>query len=209
MNLQSYIEKNFADSDISYYVKEKNGNYCDVNQPFLLEYKMASPREIIGRKDIDLWNGHAPLFHINDQKVILSKTSGNYIEDILFENRKRFYMSCKSPLYSHSGKVIGVYGVSFLLNGEKPFFPEKLVELTQLLQYANSSNEVSSSVIKLTNRQKECLHFFARGMTIKQIGKTLTLSPKTVENYLRMIKIKLNCSTRYELFEKAFELGLV
>lgn len=215
MNLQSILEKNFADSTASYYVKEKNGNYAEVNQAFLDHYKLKSSKDIIGQKDIDLWNGQAPLFHINDQKVMLSQKSGVYIEDILFEKTKRFYLSCKSPLYSQVGESIGIYGVSFHLNSEQlnnSHFPEKLLELTQLLQYTNFSNEVANlnfNNSKLSPRQKDCLHYFTRGMTIKQIAKTLKLSPKTVEGYLGLLKMKLNCNNRYELVKKAFELGLV
>lgn len=59
MNLQQHIEKNISDTEVSYYIKERNGNYAHVNQSFLHEYDMGSPREILGQKDTDLWSGKA------------------------------------------------------------------------------------------------------------------------------------------------------
>lgn len=215
MILQQHIEKLFYDSDVSYYVKEKSGNYADVNQAFLHEYGDISHNDVIGQKDIDLWHGKAPLFHINDQRIILNKQSGVFIEDIIYENKKRFYMSCKSYTYSRTGKVTGIFGVSFPLITNQTLnsnhFSEKLIESIQLFQTSVNRTIPDPTInnIKLSNRQKECLHFLARGMTIKEIGMTLNLSPKTIENYLSLLKVKLQCFTRSQLVNKAFEFGLI
>lgn len=211
MNLQKYIETTFLDSAISYYEKAKNGKYTNINRAFLHEFRLTSSNEVIGQNDIELWNGQAPSFHINDQKVMLSKKPNIYIEDMIFNHTKQLYLSCKSPLYSRMGKIIGVFGVSFIFN-DKLFnnFPMHAMESLKLFQ-ESSNNRLSPALhnIKLSNRHKECLHFLARGMTIKEIAKVINLTPKTVENYLGALKIKLNCFTRAELVEKAFEFGLI
>jgi len=59
----------------------------------------------------------------------------------------------------------------------------------------------------LTKRQLDCLLYLVKGLTIKQIGCELMLSPKTVEHYLDAVKTKLNCHTRSELIEKAFQFN--
>lgn len=61
----------------------------------------------------------------------------------------------------------------------------------------------------LTNRQLDCLHCLVRGMTMKQIGKTLNLSPKTVEHYLYNIRTKLHCFSRSELIGKALQMNAI
>src|SRR5581483_5478930 len=139
MNIQSYLEKQFSESTIPYYVKDENGVYKDINQALLLDCKKEIFSEIVGHKDIDLWDGQASSFHINDQKIILRKNSSLYIEDILFENRKRFYLSFKSPLLSSTGKVIGICGISF------PIYylvPDELSESIEQLQYFTLNNDI-------------------------------------------------------------------
>lgn len=37
----------------------------------------------------------------------------------------------------------------------------------------------------------------------------LNLSPKTIANYLEIIRNKLNCTSRYELMNKAMALGML
>lgn len=41
--------------------------------------------------------------------------------------------------------------------------------------------------IQLTSRESECLFFTLRGKTSKEIGKILTLTPRTVEGHLEDI----------------------
>ena len=56
---------------------------------------------------------------------------------------------------------------------------------------------------RLTQRQEECLKHLVQGMSLKQIAKHLSLSPRTVEHYLESVKMKLDCNSRVELFAKA------
>lgn len=216
MILQYKLRKKFFDSSISFYTKDKQGKYLEVNQAFLTQpyvenYKGRVWNEIVGRKDLDLWQGNAPWFHINDQKVILRQQSGSYIEDIIDQNKKYYYMSFKNPLLSRTGKVIGICGISLLLNSNRAIedkqLSDDLIEIVQHLQYTRFNTQQNNQA--LTTRQKECLHYLARGMTIKEIGSELKLSARTIEHYLETIKIKLHCSSRIELIEKAFEYGLI
>lgn len=59
----------------------------------------------------------------------------------------------------------------------------------------------------LSNRQFACVYYFAKGMTLKEIAKQLSISPKTVEHYLNFVKTKWKCRSRYEITKKFFELN--
>ena len=61
----------------------------------------------------------------------------------------------------------------------------------------------------LTKRQADCLHYLMKGMSIKQIAKSLSLSPRTVEHYLEAVKTKMDCESRVELFEKATQINII
>jgi DNA-binding CsgD family transcriptional regulator len=62
---------------------------------------------------------------------------------------------------------------------------------------------------QLSDRQLDCLYYLVKGMTIKEIAKEMSLSPRTVEHYLEAIKIKLNSHSRVDLFEKAMCMKII
>lgn len=57
----------------------------------------------------------------------------------------------------------------------------------------------------LSKRESECIYHLIRGMTAKQIGKTMGLSNRTVEFYLDNAKTKLNCTNKFELISRIFD----
>jgi DNA-binding CsgD family transcriptional regulator len=61
----------------------------------------------------------------------------------------------------------------------------------------------------LTTRQTEVLYYLLRGSTAKEIGQRLSLSMRTVEDHINLIKIALDCQTRSQLIDKAIGLGLM
>ncbi len=55
--------------------------------------------------------------------------------------------------------------------------------------------------IYFTKREAECMLLTLKGKTIKSIAASLKLSPRTVEFYIKNMKIKLSCHTKYELIQ--------
>lgn len=53
--------------------------------------------------------------------------------------------------------------------------------------------------VYLTRREAECVICMMQGYTIVQSGELLSLSPRTVEFYIKNIKIKLKCRKKAEL----------
>ena len=68
------------------------------------------------------------------------------------------------------------------------------------------SGRPSSTHFDLTKRQIDCLALLVKGMSYKETGKKLNLSPRTVEHYVDAVKMKLNCDTRSELISKALKM---
>jgi DNA-binding NarL/FixJ family response regulator len=60
----------------------------------------------------------------------------------------------------------------------------------------------------LTNREREMLHLMAKGASNAEIGRLLSLSPKTVANYVSNILHKLQVADRKEAAIRAREAGL-
>lgn len=55
--------------------------------------------------------------------------------------------------------------------------------------------------IYFTQREAECMLLLLNGKTISKTADTLCLSPRTIEFYLKNMKTKLGCRTKFELIE--------
>lgn len=140
----------------------------------------------------------------NDTHVITNQISQTFSETITVGNNRVEFTSLKLPLKNQDGKIIGIFGLSCILsqyNLKKalPTLETANVPIKHFLQ-KNISNT------KLSTQQLECLYWLAKGMTIKQIAETMTLSPRTVESYFETIKTKLHCSSRSELIQHALKI---
>jgi DNA-binding CsgD family transcriptional regulator len=99
-------------------------------------------------------------------------------------------VSIKKPLLANDNKIIGVAGIS-------------IVQPVELL-LDNYSNEFG-----LTKRQLDCLLHLVKGKTMKEIGKYLNLSHRTVGHYLETIKLKMECETKSDIIEKALRISYI
>lgn len=54
----------------------------------------------------------------------------------------------------------------------------------------------------LTHQEGECMNLLLQGHTIVSAAKDLNLSPRTVEFYVKNMKLKLSCATKKELVTK-------
>lgn len=88
----------------------------------------------------------------------------------------------------------------------EPVFSPQLAGLV-LGEFRRLSKE-ATGVQPLSEREREVLHYVARGHTYKEIGEELFISPKTVENHVRNILGKLHLNRRQELVRYALEHGI-
>ena len=61
--------------------------------------------------------------------------------------------------------------------------------------------------ITLSKRQAQSLFFLLRGKTSKEIARILSLSPRTVDEYIDIMKVKFHCENRLQLISCAIEKG--
>ena len=59
--------------------------------------------------------------------------------------------------------------------------------------------------IYFTEREAECMVYLLRGKSIRNVAGILHLSPRTVEFYVKKMKKKLECGTKFELIDKVAE----
>jgi len=81
-------------------------------------------------------------------------------------------------------------------------------ELAQNL-VVQHSREGGSPLATLSTREMQILCMFAEGKAVEVIAETLSLSSKTISNYLTQIKEKLQVGSHAELVRLAISMGLV
>ncbi len=88
----------------------------------------------------------------------------------------------------------------------EPVFSPQLASL--VLGEFRRLAKASGPVEVLSEREREVLQYVARGHTYREIGETLFISPKTVENHVRNILSKLHLNRRQELVRFAVDHGI-
>jgi PAS domain S-box-containing protein len=160
----------------------------------------------------------------NDIEVMKTGTSIVREETITLEGKQRYFLSYKNPLPDKEKNIIGIFGVTVDITERKKMeaelreAKEKAEAALQAKEIAETENREKSKLLKnvleelqeeryylsgeyqgthLTQREAQCLVCIAHGHSIKQIGKKLELSPRTVEVYLNRVKVKLKCNTKH------------
>ena len=90
-------------------------------------------------------------------------------------------------------------------NGEPVFSPS--LAMLVLGEFRRMSKQ-ATGLDPLTEREREVLQHVARGYPYREIGETLHISPKTVENHVRNILDKLHLNRKQELIRYAIEHGI-
>ncbi|MDF1760461.1 MAG: helix-turn-helix transcriptional regulator [Coxiellaceae bacterium] len=174
------------------YWKDLAGRYLGCNALQAKKAGLACEIDVIGKTSDDLpWRKHARLLRSIDLEVISTRKPVMLEEQgICSENSYGRYFSVKAPICEpESKKVVGIIGVSILISSDK--------------------DKVANATSILSKREKECLIWLLRGRSAQQIGRMLSISNKTAESYVQKAKIKMNCDTRQELFDKAYRLGYI
>jgi two-component system nitrate/nitrite response regulator NarL len=90
--------------------------------------------------------------------------------------------------------------------GELVVAPAMASKLALLLQ-ARNTEQPADKAVKLTEREREILHYVASGKSNKAIAKVLNISHDTVKLHVRHILAKLNMTSRVEAAVFAVEHG--
>ncbi len=98
----------------------------------------------------------------------------------------------QGDVFLHSS-VAGALVKDFLQRGHSPASPAL----------------ADDGLAELTGREQEVLALIAEGLTNKQIGEQLGISPRTVARHRDNITAKLKLSTRAELVRYAIQKGLI
>jgi AraC-like DNA-binding protein len=99
--------------DVCLFAKDRDGRLMVVNRALVKRFGLRDERQIIGKTDLDLHpRGHADKYRVDDLRVMESgKPMLNIIELFLdLQGFPTWHVTNKMPVFSHSGRVIGVMG---------------------------------------------------------------------------------------------------
>ena len=81
--------------------------------------------------------------------------------------------------------------------------------MRELGRFAVRARQGAEAASAITRRQHEVLSLLVEGLTMRQIGRRLAISPRTVEAHAAMLYRKLGVRTRVQVVSRAVALGLV
>lgn len=154
-------------------------------------------------------------YHIEDEKVVLHKETLSILYYLKFaDDRNHLLYAKKGPLISPSNNETLIFSQAYFLNDKHiTRFLQQVIEF-DIKRYHNQTSpgcyyfvENNVGSLKLPKQQHACLYYLLRGKTAKQIGQQLSLSTRTTEYYIDILKNKFKCETKSQLIEHAIELG--
>lgn len=173
--------KKYFNIDNKFEITERGRNYFDI-------FGFGSPTDAISVIDYYLNNNH-----VLKQFILYFKDKAQHLIESAIKHKEH-----------------QIYIPEIRLNniGLEPKKSSKdLNEFRQQTKHFFLSDEISD--VRLTKREIESLLHLLCGKTAQQISERLEISVKTVESYVSSLRAKLNCNSRSELFQKAYDFGLI
>ncbi|HEX9123788.1 MAG TPA: response regulator transcription factor [Actinomycetota bacterium] len=145
------------------------------------------------------------------------RASGNALRVLVLNGRgdgETVLAAMRAGVHGFMVKTTGIDEVASAMlgvaRGERVFPPEQeraaVQELGRLARAARAGSRVAST---LTPREVTILQLLAEGLTLRQVGRRLDISPRTVESHVAKLYRKLEVKTRVQAMAKAASLGLI
>ncbi|HXC92824.1 MAG TPA: PAS domain S-box protein [Geobacteraceae bacterium] len=102
------------------WLKDRDGRYVAVNEPFSRLFGVA-PRELIGKNDYDIYPPELAVKYEENFKDVLAAGTRTYIEESIVDRKGkiRYVEKIKTPIFSDTGELIGVIGISHDITSRK------------------------------------------------------------------------------------------
>ena len=99
---------------------------------------------------------------------------------------------------------------------EKPFEDTRLYASVglalsadrELLAKQEHLAALATRIDELTDRQRQVMEFLVDGLSNKEIGRQLGISPRTVESYRALVMAKMGASSLAELVKMSIRVGM-
>lgn len=199
-------------------IKDLNSSFVGFSQAFAEFVGWKSAELSFGKTDHDIPCGLADFadeFIVLDKKVIQSGKQMLALDIQRYAHGWGLVLAEKTPMKNEQGIVNYIFSKATDVSSVNIF--KSYFKLYQFDTYFFGKKPKPASYIltddhsplSLTKKQESCLFLLIRGKTVKEIAKTLGVSPRTIECHLDAIKNKLNCQKKSEIIEVAIDHGFL
>jgi len=117
-----------------------------------------------------------------------------------FTSGRRRYR-CQAFLLDSSGHGSGGHGSGGYVDHLQP----KIVVVLERVFTQSRDITRWSETFQLTSRESETVKFLLKGLTSKEIGDQMSISPNTVKSFLKLVMVKVGASNRTGIIAKILE----
>ncbi|MFA6301505.1 MAG: LuxR C-terminal-related transcriptional regulator [Legionella sp.] len=190
------------------YLLDTQGATLKINEIGANVCGFKSPDQALNQTIFQVSKGNSAQDLLDNCNSVLKQESVKIFDEFNMRHDGRVlqFLSIKFPCYDSLHQLQGILGISIVL-GEHPLAEAitKLTDLGLLPKNASPQNQaikLNLGSVNLTARELECLEYTVKGFTAKEIAIKISISPRTVEEYLNQVKFKMGTSTKQLMIQK-------
>jgi diguanylate cyclase (GGDEF)-like protein/PAS domain S-box-containing protein len=104
----------------SAWLKDKNGRYVAVNEPFGRAFGVK-PKDLIGKNDYDIYPRERAVKYEKNSREVMATGIRTYFEEAIVdrEGKTQYVEKIKTPIFNDAGAVIGIIGIAHDITNRK------------------------------------------------------------------------------------------
>lgn len=182
------LDKYFSYLPAHVFLRNVDGIYLWCNTKQAQTLNLNNSYEFCNKTAFDIIDEKSALMILNNDQEVLSqnieksfKESAYFVSGIEMQS-----IVSKKAITDPDGEVIGLIGISIE------------VPMTQI----NANNTINAiENLGLSRREAECIYYFAKGKSAKEIARIICISNRTVEKHIDNSRLKLGFVRRLQLIE--------
>lgn len=188
------------------FAKDERGRFLFCNENLAESAGLDSPHQIVGKTDFELcWKDKADFYRQVDSAIMKENVPYiNVVEKQTQPGSVQEILITKSQLLDKTGACIGIAGSYISIEGYM------LIKKEGYFDHATGRFYLGERFLNeyLTKRELLVFKYILLGFSFKRIALCLDISSRTVENYVELIKYKLQCKTKCDIIVTAIKAGL-
>jgi len=173
--------------DVQFWIKDRDGRYCQVNRGFLLNYSLETQEQVVGKTDYDLSPRHlADQFRQDDALVLDGEPVVNRVETVgRFDHTTCWCVTNKIALRDNRGRVVGTAGLTRPLREQEGEQSWPTLALGRAIAFVRAHYAEPLSMRKLADMAHLSVRAFER-----QFQQNFRTSPLC---YLKRLRVRMAC----------------
>ena len=199
------------------FVKSLKHEYLYVNSSvFKFCNAQKNQNKVLGKNDFQIYNTkpYAKSYLEHDKDIFKNKRTSNAnqnIRSLSYSNLGAF--TKKIPLIDNSGKLLALLGYSYCTNKQRTDLDIfNLIcsgNMSELIKDEKYELCINNKKIAFSSKKIKILLSLISGLTAKQTGDLMFLSPRTIEYHLAELKWLLNCKRKSDLINTVIKSGIM